>query len=358
MAHADLNIFVSGLLDDLASVQRSVYPRRAYERAARAVALLEHPVTTMPAEAIARIPHIGRTAQQVIRDVVATGESPTVARAVRSGDPREAERRRSLRDGFISLAAARQVLHIDEPGLVGRRHYRGDLQMHTGWSDGARSVAEMALACAQRGYRHLAITDHARGLAIARGLSSASMAAQHREIDEVNAVLAGRLLVLKGVEANIDAEGGLDVSAADRASCDVVLAAPHSKLDTTADQTMRLLTAIATPGVHILAHPSGRKFGKRPGLRVDWDRVFAAAARHRVAIELDGDPSRQDIPFALVHRALDAGCVFAIDSDAHDVDQLVYAEIALAHARLAGVPPARVINCWATRKLLGWLERD
>ena len=118
-----------------------------------------------------------------------------------------------------------------------------------------------------------------------------------------------------------------------------------------------MVTAVKTPGVHILAHPRGRKFGARPGITANWDRVFAAAAKADVAIEIDGDPSRQDVDFELAQRAIQAGCLFALDSDAHSVDELRYVDTAIAHARLAGIDKERVINCWDTQRLLAWLQR-
>ena len=118
-----------------------------------------------------------------------------------------------------------------------------------------------------------------------------------------------------------------------------------------------MVAAVARPGVHILAHPRGRKSGARPGDHGRWDKVFAAAATTGVAIEIDGDPSRQDIDFELAKQALQAGCLFALDSDAHSVGELRYAETAVAHARLAGIPRARIVNCWDIDKLMDWLER-
>ena len=101
-------------------------------------------------------------------------------------------------------------------------------------------------------------------------------------------------------------------------------------------------------------HPRGRKLSTRPGVTADWDLVFEAAAESGVAIEIDGDPSRQDIDFTLAQRAIRAGCLFALDSDAHSSRELEYAETAVAHARLAGVPKARVINTWEADRLLSW----
>jgi histidinol phosphatase-like PHP family hydrolase len=116
-----------------------------------------------------------------------------------------------------------------------------------------------------------------------------------------------------------------------------------------------MVAAVQAPGVHILGHPRGRKYGSRPGITAKWDRVFAAATRANVAIEIDGDPSRQDIDFDLATQAIAAGCLFALDSDAHSTRELGYAETAIAHARLAGVPTGRIINCWPLEKLLDWL---
>jgi histidinol phosphatase-like PHP family hydrolase len=137
---------------------------------------------------------------------------------------------------------------------------------------------------------------------------------------------------------------------------ELVVAAPHSALRTTNDQTARMVKAVETRGVHILGHPRGRMYGSRPGVTANWDRVFAAAVKSGVAIEIDGDPSRQDLDYDLAKRAVDAGCLFALDSDAHSTGELQYAETAVAHARMAGVPRERIINCWDVDRLLEWLS--
>jgi histidinol phosphatase-like PHP family hydrolase len=117
-----------------------------------------------------------------------------------------------------------------------------------------------------------------------------------------------------------------------------------------------MIAAVSTPGIHILGHPRGRMFGSRPGVTARWDDVFAAASRSRVAIEIDGDPARQDLDFELARRAVDAGCLIAIDSDAHSAGQLRYTDTALAHARLAGVPTERVVNSWPLDQLVDWMR--
>ena len=183
---------------------------------------------------------------------------------------------------------------------------------------------------------------------------SRASTSQAKAIDAVNKRYAGRFRLLRGVEANIRADGDVDVPPEVRARMDIVVAAPHSGLRSATPQTARLVAAVRLPGVHILGHPRGRKSDARPGIAADWKAVFRAAAESGVAIEIDGDPSRQDLDFELAAEALGHGCLFAIDSDAHAVDQLAYADIAQAHALLAGIPADRIVNCWPLEKLLPW----
>ena len=247
---------------------------------------------------------------------------------------------------------------LNDPALEGPalQDYHGDLQMHSEWSDGSPTLEAIADACVQRGYQYAAVTDHSYGLKIAGGMSMEDAARQRQAIDTVNAKPGMQFRMLQGIEANIDAAGGLDLTDDEAATFDVVLAAPHSRLRKSEDQTGRMLAAIAHPAVRILAHPRGRMSGSRAGVLADWDEVFAAAARVGVAIEIDGDPSRQDLDYALAARAFAAGCIFALDSDAHTTTQLAYAETALAHARLAGIPADRIVNCWPLDRLLAWLS--
>jgi histidinol phosphatase-like PHP family hydrolase len=255
----------------------------------------------------------------------------------------------------LSRARVRSVLSDSALAGPAPEQYHGDLQMHSQWSDGYPTVAEIARACLKRGYQYAAVTDHSYGLRIAGGMSMAEAAGQRRAIDKVNTRYGNQFRLLQGIEANIDAAGNLDLSDAEAETFEVVLAAPHSKLRKDEDQTGRMLAAIAHPSVRILAHPRGRITGSRGGVIADWDRVFAAAAERGVAVEIDGDPSRQDLDYTLARRALGAGCLFALDSDAHTTDQLAYADIALAHARLAEIPAERIVNCWPLERLLAWL---
>jgi putative hydrolase len=354
----DINATVGGYLRDLAFVQPTRQQMFGYKRAAGAILGLETPLTEL-LDANGRLPRIagiGPASSRVIQEVLESGSSTTVEQAVdAAGQRADIERRRALRGHFLSRAETIRILR--DPSYAGPQldDYQGDLQMHSEWSDGSNTVAELAAACQARGYSYAAITDHSYGLQIAGGMSMAEATQQRHAIDEVNQAMGPGFRLIQGVEANIGIDGHLDLSDDEAEAFDLVLAAPHSRLRKDFDQTSRLITAIESPSVRILAHPRGRMAGSRAGVVADWDRVFAAAAANGVAVEIDGDPSRQDLDHTLAKRALAANCLFALDSDGHGVGQLYYAETALAHARLAGIPAERIVNCWTLARLLDWV---
>lgn len=359
-ARIDLNAVVAGYLRDLAFAQTSEQKMFGYKRASAAILGLDQPLDELVSAngSLPRIGGIGPGSTRVIREVLETGASRIVDEAVQQSAKRvDIERRRTLRGYCLSRAEVRRVLNdrsLKGPALG---DVRGDLQMHSEWSDGVPTMQEIADAGIARGYTYSAVTDHSHGLKIAGGMSMADAAEQRRTIDRVNAKCGKRFRLLQGIEANIGADGSLDLSDEEAATFDIVLAAPHSKLRKTEDQTERMLTAVANPAVRILAHPRGRICGSRAGVVANWDNVFDLAAEKRVAVEIDGDPSRQDLDHTLAKRALKRGCVFALDSDAHTTSQFAFVEIAVAHARLAGIPRDRIVNCWPLDRLLDWLRR-
>ncbi len=359
IVRADLNLAAASLLYDMAAMQPTERSQFGYKRAAKALVNLPASAAELVASGILRdVPFIGPSSARIITELVTDGQSATVEAALaRSAARAKVLQLRSYRDGYLSHFALAQALAAPlGAGLADLASYRGDFQTHSTWSDGAVSIAEMAAAAEARGHSCLGITDHSYGLPIARGMSMDDVVRQHQEIDALNRQYDGRFRVYKGIEANILADGSLDVQPAERAPFEFIVASPHSQLRKPDDQTARMLAAVRGAGVTILGHPRGRMFNGRAGVLADWDRIFEEAAARRVAIELDGNWHRQDIDFLLARRALEAGCLFALDSDAHAPAELRFSDYAVAHARLAFIPATRVINCWSRADLERWME--
>ena len=358
-AIADLNLEAASLLYDMAALQPTDRSRYGYKRAAKAIVYLPVPVADLVAAGTLReVPFVGPSSARIITELVQQGTSPTVDAAIaKSAKGSEVRAQRAMRQGYLSHIVMTQVLgETMDPRVIDRGHYRGDFQMHSTWSDGGETIGTMVEAATTLGHSCLGITDHSYGLPIARGMSMTDAVKQWAEIDRVNEKHRGRFRVFKGIEANILADGSLDLQADERALFEYVVASPHSALRKTDDQTRRMISAVQTSGVAILGHPRGRMFGSRPGVTANWDEVFGEAATLQVAIELDGNWHRQDIDYLLAGRAMQAGCLFALDSDAHSVPELRFSEYAIAHARLARIPAERVINCWPEDRLEDWMR--
>jgi putative hydrolase len=354
---ADPNLEISGLLHDLSHIYHDEPKRMAYRRAAAMVAGMDRPVTDLVHDGrLEKLPRVGPAIERIILEYLDTGTSEIVQRAFAAASKdrqRAVVTRRGARDRFLSVARARQILLEDRPAALGIADYRGDLQQHSFWSDGSESLEEIVEESIALGQRYASVTDH-YALPVANGLTANDFARQHEEIDALNARYAGRFRLLKGVEANILADGGLDLPDEAKQSMEIVVASPHSLLRRHDDQTARMVGAVQQPGVHILGHPRGRRFNDRVGIQADWDRVFAEAAARGVAVELDGTWERQDIDYELAARAQRHGCLFAVDSDAHNRRERHFSAIGLAHARLAGIPADRIVNCWPVERLLAW----
>jgi putative hydrolase len=351
-------MIAAGLLHDMAVLQGNERSQLGYKRAARAVIGLPMPVSDLlQAGTLRHVPFIGPSSARIITELVETGLSKTVDAAVASSaHGSKVAALRQLRRYFLSQFAMEQALgQRAAEGVVSRAEFRGDFQMHSTWSDGGEPIDAMARASMSLGHTCMGITDHSYGLPVARGMTMDAVTRQHREIDRLNAQLAGRFRIFKGIEANILADGELDLQPDERRVFEFVVASPHSMLRRDHDQTSRMLGAVRQPGVAILGHPQGRMFNNRAGVVADWPRVFAEAARRRVAIEIDGNWHRQDIHYVLAREALEAGCLFALDSDAHSIGELRFTDYSIAHARIAAVPADRVINCWTDAQLEEWM---
>lgn len=244
-----------------------------------------------------------------------------------------------------------------------RAALRGDLHAHTTWSDGGSPIDEMADAARALGHDYLAITDHSPRLTVARGLTADRLGEQLRVIDEWNANVDNGFRLLTGIECDILGDGGLDQTDELLRRLDVVVASVHSDLRAESQaMTARMVAAIANPHTDILGHCTGRLLtgarGSRPPSRFDADAVFAACAEHGVAVEINSRPERLDPPKALLAKALAAGCLFAIDTDAHAPGQLDWQSYGCARAAQCGVPAERVVDSWPLAQLRNWLTRD
>ncbi len=226
--------------------------------------------------------------------------------------------------------------------------------MHTTWSDGAAPLEVMVSTAIDRGYEYVAISDHSQGLRIARGMSEGTLRAQWRAIDEISASLPDEFTVLRGLEMNLAPDGTGDMTDEVLRGVDVVLGAFHSRLRVVEDQTERYLLALANPNVNVIAHPRGRRYDVRYGLRADWERVARAAVERDIALEIDSWPDRQDLDVENLRAVAAAGCRVAIDTDAHAPDELAFLPFVLAAAIRADIRPDRVVNFLPRDELLAW----
>jgi putative hydrolase len=236
---------------------------------------------------------------------------------------------------------------------------RGDLHTHSDWSDGGSPIQEMAEAMVALGHEYCALTDHSPRLTIAHGLSPERLREQLDVVAEVNESLAPFRL-LTGIEVDILDDGSLDQEPELLARLDVVVASVHSKLRMPADDmTPRMLTAIANPNVDVIGHCTGRiVVGRgRPESEFDAEAVFAACASYGVAVEINCRPERLDPPMRLLQQAIEAGCMFSIDTDAHAPGQLDWQPYGCARAEEAGLTPDRVINAMPLDELLAWTDQ-
>jgi putative hydrolase len=241
-------------------------------------------------------------------------------------------------------------------GASVRAALRGDLHLHSDWSDGGASIEAMARRGAELGHEYLALTDHSPAVRVANGLDADRLRRQIDVVAELNEELAP-FRILTGMEVDILEDGSLDQEVDLLARLDVVVASVHSKLRMDADpMTTRLVTALANPHADILGHCTGRLvLGKgRPESTFDHELVFAAAAHLDKAIEINCRPERLDPPMRLLRQAVDAGCKVSIDSDAHAVGQLEWQPYGCARAADAGVPLDGVVNSWPVERLLDW----
>ncbi len=254
--------------------------------------------------------------------------------------------------GEVEAAAEGRLPQLIEPGDV-----RGDLHMHTTWSDGRDSLTAMVDACAGLGYEYIAITDHSGSLALQGGLDDEKLARQHEELAEVMAN-RGDLRVLRGMEVDVLKDGSLDVTDEQLAHLDVVLVSVHSFFELPqAQQTERVVRALLHPRVNVYAHPLGRQLGQRDPIAIDLDAVFEACRENRVAVEHNASYRRLDLPDVQLRAAAQAGVKVFIGTDAHSVKGLAAMSLGVSQARRAWLTAADVVNAWPLEDVLAFIAK-
>lgn len=247
--------------------------------------------------------------------------------------------------GEIAVAQSKEL-----PQLVTVKDIRGDLHVHSDWTDGTAPIKEMVLAAQACGYEYLALTDHSRRVAMLHGLDPAKVVQQIREIDKLNDKLRD-FTILKGIEVDILKDGRLDLPDSTLAKLDVVVASVHSFFDLPREaQTERMVRAMQNPHVLIIGHPTGRLIGEREPYEIDMDRLTSAARDLNCCLEINAEPDRLDLNDVHAHMAKSKGVKFAVSTDAHSVNAFQYMRFGIDQARRAWLTSDDVIN---TRSLAG-----
>jgi putative hydrolase len=258
---------------------------------------------------------------------------------------------------YLRRLLATEHAPVADDAFALRSALRGDCHSHTDASDGGSPLPEMVETARELGHDYLVVTDHSPRLTVANGLSPERLRRQLREIADLNVTLAATgFRVLTGIEVDINEDGSLDQDPDLLAELDVVVASVHSKLRMpAAEMTERMLTAVANPHVDVLGHCTGRMVTgtrQRPESQFDPEEVFAACVEHGVALEINSRPERLDPPRRLLRLAVEMGCAFTIDTDAHAPGQLDWLDNGCSRAVDCGVPADRILNTWPVERVL------
>ncbi len=243
------------------------------------------------------------------------------------------------------------------PNLITEINLQGDLHVHTEWSDGQASIEEIAYAAIEVGLSYLVISDHSRSLGVANGLSIERLREQRHAIEQIQGQIGERIHLLQGAEVEILADGRLDYPDEVLEGLDVVIASVHSSLRQPKEKiTERYLSAIMNPHVDMIGHLSGRLIGRRDAAEMETEEIYQAAAAHGVILEINSHPDRLDLNDVHARRALDLGCMLAINSDAHRPEQLDLRVYGVGVARRAWAEAKSIINTWTFDRFLSWIK--
>jgi len=257
---------------------------------------------------------------------------------------------------YVDKIEAETGVKLTDEGAKYRTALKGDCHLHSLWSDGGATIESMARTARGLGHEYMVLTDHSPRLTIAHGLSKERLEQQLADVATLNEKMAP-FRILTGIEVDILEDGALDHSDEVLSQLDVVVASVHSKLRMERPaMTERMVRAVASPHVDILGHCTGRLIGKRDQSAFDADYVFAACAQFQTAVEINCRPERLDPPRPLLKMAIDYGCYFSIDTDAHATGQLEWQPHGCNRAAECDVPLDRVINTWDVEDLLRWVQ--
>lgn len=258
-----------------------------------------------------------------------------------------------LREDFGEIEAFQE-----EVSLIEASDIRGDLHMHTSWSDGAQSIEEMVLQARKYGYEYIAITDHSKYLQVANGLTEERLLRQREEIEKLRERYPD-IHIFSGVEMDILPDGSLDYADDFLKEMDFVIGAIHSSFNQTEDQIMkRLYNAMENPYVSLIAHPTGRLIGRRDGYAVNMIKLLEKAKETETALEINANPNRFDLSSEWAKEAEDLGVLLSINSDAHDYDSFKYVKLGVRVARRGWVKRDTVINTWPVDRLKKYFNRN
>jgi len=302
---------------------KEVFRAKAFSAAAWSLAVRRPDVEALhQTNRLTEIEGVGAGIAKVLAGLVDTGQSTYLQR---------------LREEYKQPA-------LDDESVIDLALYRGDLHSHSDWSDGRATMLEMARGAKALGYKFLGVTDHSPRIKVVNGLDAERLLAQSQEMAAVQAQVKG-IELFQGIEVDILEDGALDLPDQVLELLDVVVASPHVKLrQEPAAMTQRMLRAVSHPHVDLIGHPTGRRPGSREGASYDFEAVFKAAAENGVALEIDCDPARMDLSPEMARMALELGCNFAMDADAHAPAEFAYVPMGAWMARRAGIPMERILN--------------
>jgi putative hydrolase len=345
------------------------YKSQAFRRAADVIRDVDPGELVAMADAgtLTRLDGIGASTAKVVTEALA-GDTPEYLVALEgaeleragTGPPDQGEKAaatgRDDRHEADTPAALADAEALTPDAVALRAVLQGDCHSHSLWSDGGASIRDMAEAARDLGHRYLAMTDHSPRLTVAHGLTADRLRQQLDEIAGLNDELAP-FRILTGIEVDILADGALDQTDELLGALDVVVASAHSKLRMEpTEMTARLVAAVESPHTDVLGHCTGRLIvGRgRPPSTFDAAAVFDACARTGTAVEINSRPERRDPPPELLDQAVEHGCLFSVDTDAHAPGQLTWQGLGCNQAAAAGIPAERIVNTWSVDDLLAW----